>query len=117
MLAYYGLKVINSNPRTGFKAIIAQVKKTELTITDVVFIIAPRINAAGRMEHGQHAVNLLRETDLDQATTFAAEIEQFNTDRRGLDQEITEEALQQILDNKEEERFTSVVYKESWHKG
>lgn len=117
VLAYYGLKVINSNPRTGFKAIISQVKKTELTITDVVFIIAPRINAAGRMEHGQHAVNLLRETDLEQATTFAAEIEQFNTDRRGLDQEITEEALQQILDNKEEERFTSVVYKESWHKG
>lgn len=117
VLAYYGLKVINSNPRTGFKAIIAQIKKTELTITDVVFIIAPRINAAGRMEHGQHAVNLLRETDLEQATAFAAEIEQFNTDRRGLDQEITEEALQQILDNKEEERFTSVVYKESWHKG
>lgn len=117
VLAYYGLKVINSNPRTGFKAIISQVKKTELTITDVVFIIAPRINAAGRMEHGQHAVNLLRATDLEQATTFAAEIEQFNTDRRGLDQEITEEALQQILDNKEEERFTSVVYKESWHKG
>ncbi|MBC6997829.1 single-stranded-DNA-specific exonuclease RecJ [Cytophaga sp. FL35] len=117
VLAYYGLKVINSNPRTGFKAIIAQVKKTELTITDVVFIIAPRINAAGRMEHGQHAVNLLRETDVEQATAFAAEIEQFNTDRRGLDQEITEEALQQILDNNEEERFTSVVYKESWHKG
>jgi len=55
-LAYFGLELINSQPRIGFKAIINQVKKTVLTITDVVFIIAPRINAAGRMKHGQHAV-------------------------------------------------------------
>ncbi|PKA98128.1 exonuclease RecJ [Flavobacteriaceae bacterium MAR_2009_75] len=117
VLAYFGLQVINTSPRAGFKAIISQIKKKTLTITDVVFIIAPRINAAGRMKHGQHAVNLLRETDLEQATTFAAEIEKFNTDRRGLDQEITLEALQQIVDNKEEKRFTSVVFKDSWHKG
>ena len=117
VLAYFGLQVINTDPRAGFKAIISQIKKKTLTITDVVFIIAPRINAAGRMKHGQHAVNLLRETDLEQATTFAAEIEKFNTDRRGLDQEITQEALQQIVENKEEQRFTSVVFKDSWHKG
>lgn len=117
VLAYFGMQVINSNPRVGFKAIINQVKKQELTITDVVFIIAPRINAAGRMEHGQHAVNLLTETNLKQAETFAAEIEQFNTERRGLDKEITEQALQQIKENNEEERFTSVVYDEDWHKG
>ena len=117
VLAYFGLQVINTNPRIGFKAIINQIKKSVLTITDVVFIIAPRINAAGRMEHGQHAVNLLTETDLTQAETFAAQIEKFNQDRRGLDKEITVEALEQILDNKEEERFTSVVYKDSWHKG
>lgn len=117
VLAYFGMQVINSNPRIGFKAIINQIKKKELTITDVVFIIAPRINAAGRMKHGQHAVNLLTETNLKQAETFAAEIEQFNTDRRGLDKEITVEALQQIKDNKEEERLTSVVYNENWHKG
>tara|TARA_R110001583_G_scaffold22444_1_gene84196 strand:- start:4682 stop:6370 length:1689 start_codon:yes stop_codon:yes gene_type:complete len=116
-LAFYGLKVINQQPRIGFKAIIDQVKKESLTITDVVFIIAPRINAAGRMKHGQHAVNLLTETDMDQARIFAAEIEKFNTDRRGLDQEITQEALVQIAENKEQERFTSVVYKETWHKG
>lgn len=117
VLAYYGLQVINSNPRTGIQAIIHQVKKKELTITDVVFIIAPRINAAGRMEHGQHAVNLLMENDFEKASTFAQEIERFNTDRRGMDQEITQQALAQIVDNKEEERFTSVVYGESWHKG
>ena len=117
VLAYFGMQVINANPRIGFKAIINQIKKKELTITDVVFIIAPRINAAGRMKHGQHAVNLLSETNLEQAEIFAKEIEQFNTDRRGLDKEITEQALVQILENKEEERFTSVVYDEKWHKG
>jgi len=117
VLAFHGLRVINSNPRIGFKAIINQTKKTELTITDVVFIIAPRINAAGRMKHGQHAVNLLTENDFDQATKFAAEIEKFNYDRRELDQEITQEALLQIETNNEKEGFTSVVYKDTWHKG
>ncbi|MGB5820244.1 MAG: single-stranded-DNA-specific exonuclease RecJ [Saonia sp.] len=117
VLAYHGLRVINSNPRIGFKAIINQINKRELTITDVVFIIAPRINAAGRMKHGQHAVNLLIETNLEQAELFAKEIAQFNLDRRNLDQEITQEALAQIQENKEEAQFTSVVYKDSWHKG
>lgn len=117
VLAYFGLEVINTNPRIGFKAIINQIKKTRLTITDVVFIIAPRINAAGRMEHGQHAVNLLTETDMEQANKFAAGIEKYNLDRRSLDQEITEQALAQIQQNKEENRFTTVVYKDSWHKG
>ncbi|MGY8914915.1 MAG: single-stranded-DNA-specific exonuclease RecJ, partial [Flavobacteriales bacterium] len=67
VLAYFGMQVINSIPRAGFKAIMQQTNKQEFTITDVVFIIAPRINAAGRMEHGQHAVNLLKETDLSKA--------------------------------------------------
>ncbi|WP_298478507.1 single-stranded-DNA-specific exonuclease RecJ [uncultured Maribacter sp.] len=117
VLAYYGLKVINSKPRTGFQAIIAQTKKQKLTITDVVFVIAPRINAAGRMKHGQHAVNLLTETNIAQAEKFANEIEKYNLDRKNLDKEITKQALQQIIDNGEEEKFTSVVYKDSWHKG
>ncbi len=117
VLAYFGLQVINTDPRIGFKAIINQIKKTVLTITDVVFIIAPRINAAGRMEHGQHAVNLLVETDMDRATTFAAKIEKFNIDRKDLDKKITQEALLQIEESNEEECFTSVVYKETWHKG
>ncbi|MEP0211626.1 MAG: single-stranded-DNA-specific exonuclease RecJ [Cellulophaga sp.] len=117
VLAYFGLQVINSTPRAGFKAIINQIKKDVLTITDVVFVIAPRINAAGRMVHGLHAVNLLTETNLEQAEEFAAAIEQYNADRRELDQEITKEALVQITDNKEEKRFTSVVYRETWHKG
>lgn len=117
ILAFHGLQVINAEPRTGIKAIIAQLKKKELTITDVVFVIAPRINAAGRMKHGQHAVDLLMETDFDQASTFASEIEQYNSDRRSMDQEITKEALQQIQDNEEQDRLTSVVYNKNWHKG
>ncbi len=117
VLAFYGLQVMNKNPRYGFKALINQIKKTTLSITDVVFIIAPRINAAGRMEHGQYAVNLLTATSLKSAQEQAAKIEQFNLDRRGLDQEITEVALQQIVENQEQERFTSVVFDAEWHKG
>ena len=116
-LAYFGLQVINSNPRPGIKAIIAEVKKEKLTITDVVFIIAPRINAAGRMKHGNHAVTLLTETDFNLAAEYAIDINQFNTDRRDADQRITEEALQQIEEQKEQNRFTTVVYHETWHKG
>ena len=116
-LAYYGLQVINKNPRPGIQAIIDQVKKEELTITDVVFIVAPRINAAGRMQHGDYAVTLLTETNFNQAKQYAEEIEAFNTDRREADQQITEEALQQIKAHNEEERFTTVVYHEEWHKG
>ncbi|RDY59715.1 single-stranded-DNA-specific exonuclease RecJ [Flagellimonas nanhaiensis] len=117
VLAYYGLQVINRSPRIGIKAIIAQLKKKTLTISDVVFVIAPRINAAGRMKHGEHAVNLLTETDWGTAQKFAKEIEEFNSERRSLDQEITQEALLQIKENEEEEDFTSVVYNENWHKG
>lgn len=117
ILAYHGLKVINENPRTGFKAIIKQIKKEVLTITDVVFIIAPRINAAGRMKHGNHAVTLLTETDINKAALYAQDIEVFNTERRATDQQITEEALLQITENKEENRKTTVVYDPSWHKG
>jgi single-stranded-DNA-specific exonuclease len=117
VLAYFGLQVINEKPRMGFKTIIQQLKKDTLTITDVVFIIAPRINAAGRMKHGNHAVTLLTETDFNLAVEYALEIEQFNTDRREADKKITEEALLQIEKHKEQERFTTVVYHESWHKG
>lgn len=117
VLTYFGLKVINSNPRPGFQAIIEQVKKDTLEVSDVVFIIAPRINAAGRMKHGRHAVNLMTETNLEQAKIYAQEIEAYNLDRRDTDKQITEEALELIKTNGEEERFTTVVYQETWHKG
>ena len=117
VLAYYGLQVINSNPRVGYQAILKQVNKSTLTITDVVFIIAPRINAAGRMKHGNHAVRLLVETDPKNAAQWASEIELFNADRKDADKQITKEALAQIIKASEQENNTTVVYKEHWHKG
>jgi single-stranded-DNA-specific exonuclease len=117
VLAKFGLEVINSNPRPGIKALIQNVKKKILTITDVVFIIAPRINAAGRIKHGNEAVTLLTEFDLEQAEFFASEIEQYNADRKNLDKQITIEALAQIENNNEKELFTTVLYQENWHKG
>ena len=117
VLAKFGLEVINSNPRPGIKALIQNVKKKVLTITDVVFIVAPRINAAGRIKHGNEAVALLTEYDLDQAEQFASEIEQHNSDRKELDKQITKEALLQIEENNEQNRFSTVVYQEDWHKG
>lgn len=117
ILAKFGLQVINSNPRLGIQALIHQVKKKELTITDVVFIIAPRINAAGRIKHGNHAVELLSEFNLEQAIAFAAEIELYNSSRKELDKQITIEALRQIDSNNEKECFSTVVYQEDWHKG
>lgn len=117
ILAYFGLQVINNDPRPGIKALIHQIKKETLDITDVVFIIAPRINAAGRIKHGNHAVELLTEFDLEQAQHFASEIESYNTERKGLDKQITQEALAQIEEKGEQNRFTTVVFQEDWHKG
>lgn len=117
VLAKFGLEVINTNPRPGIKALIQNVKKKGLTITDVVFIVAPRINAAGRVKHGNEAVALLTEYNLEQAEQFASEIEGYNSDRKDLDKQITKEALLQIEENNETERFSTVVYQESWHKG
>lgn len=117
VLAYFGLRVINTSPRPGIKAILDQVEKSELTITDVVFIVAPRINAAGRMKHGNYAVTLLTEEEPEMATNYAAEINDYNLDRRETDKRITEEALQQIEDQEEQNRLTTVVYREDWHKG
>lgn len=117
VLAKFGLEVINTNPRPGIKALIQNTKKKVLTITDVVFIVAPRINAAGRVKHGNEAVALLTEYNLEQAEQFASEIEGYNSDRKDLDKQITKEALLQIEENNEIERFSTVVYQESWHKG
>lgn len=116
VLAHHGMKVLNKAPRPGFKA-FTSLKKGELSLTDAVFTIAPRINAAGRMKHGQHAVNLLTEQDYNIAVELAGQIEAYNQDRRTLDEEITRCALEQIKQNQEEERYTTVVYDEMWHKG
>jgi single-stranded-DNA-specific exonuclease len=116
ILAYYGMQVINTNPRPGIKAILKG-QKTNYTITDIVFTVAPRINAAGRMKHGIYAVELLTKFDELDAEIAANEIDQYNQQRRNKDQSITKEALNQIVANNEEQTFSTVVYHESWHKG
>ncbi|WP_340066321.1 single-stranded-DNA-specific exonuclease RecJ [Ascidiimonas aurantiaca] len=117
VLTHFGLQVLNQTPRAGIAALVTPAKKKKLSVTDLVFIIAPRINAAGRMKHGQHAVNLLTSTDFAVAAQYALEIEEYNQDRKDKDRQITREALEQIETNNEQERFTTVVYNEEWHKG
>ncbi len=114
VLAFYGLKQINSSPRAGFKALLQQAnKKKILNMSDLVFGIAPRINAAGRIDHANKAVGILIETDYKRATTLAIQIEENNKERKSLDVEITEEALSMIDKNKK----STVVFNEKWHKG
>lgn len=117
VMTYYGLKQINSNPRLGVEVLISKEKKGQLRTTDVVFGIAPRINAAGRMKHGNYAVQLLMERNWDAAITMAQEIEFFNNERKTTDATITAQALEQIEANAEQKRVTTVVYDANWHKG
>ncbi len=118
-LAYFGLQRLNRDPRPGIKAILelGGIKK-ELTVSDVVFSIAPRINAAGRIEHGTKAVELLISKNEDLAGFLGDDIDDNNTTRKGLDQAITDQALQQI-ENDEGFKFrkSTVVYNPEWHKG
>jgi single-stranded-DNA-specific exonuclease len=120
ILAHYGLKQINEKPlRTGLRALLELANKTRpLSLSNVVFIIAPRINAAGRMESGKTAVNLLISNDLLLARKVAKNIEEFNTERRQLDQDITEEILGQLDEDKQFAKLSStVVYGSDWKKG
>ena len=117
ILAYYGVKLINSKPRPGIQALIENISKEKLTLTDLNFTVAPRINAAGRMKHGAYAVNLLREKSIEKAKMTAESIELFNSNRQKLDQKITQEALLQIEDAKELNNASTIVYDPLWNKG
>ncbi|HNX43366.1 MAG TPA: single-stranded-DNA-specific exonuclease RecJ [Bacteroidales bacterium] len=136
ILAYFGLKLINSKPRPGIEAILnvaniirreetenGPVTETgiftrELTINDVVFVIGPRINAAGRIESGRNSVQLLISQSLADAESIARQINDFNITRRDLDSQITQEALDMIAADKNLQGLRStVVFNESWHKG
>ena len=115
-LAFLGLQQLNAHPRPGLKALMRD-KPTAQIISDVVFGMAPRINAAGRMKHGLHAVELLLSATDEKAQTLAQEVEMYNTSRREVEQEITKEALAQITENQEENNAANVVYAPHWHKG
>jgi single-stranded-DNA-specific exonuclease len=118
-LAYFGLKRINSNPRPGFKAMLELAKvKHELTINDLVFIIGPRINAAGRIDSGKKAVELLVSENSSAALLSGQNINNTNTQRRDLDVKITEQALEMMnADPARADHRTTVLFHKDWHKG
>jgi single-stranded-DNA-specific exonuclease len=119
VLAYYGLKRLNASPRTGIKALIQISGMTgALDITNVVFGLGPRINAAGRIKHAKEAVRLLLSEEEEEAFEFAQEINKHNTERRTFDSRITEQALAMIeSDTWFSSAKSTVLYKEDWHKG
>jgi single-stranded-DNA-specific exonuclease len=119
VLAHFGLKKLNENPTHGLKAIIQLCcDKKELTVTDIVFTIAPRINAAGRMGDAKNAVELLLSNHMEEANSRAQIINETNTDRRDVDATITKEAFQ-LAEGEVDfaQRRTTVVYGADWHKG
>jgi single-stranded-DNA-specific exonuclease len=120
ILAHYGLKALNTEKRPGITAMLEQAtfKKKELSISDVVFLLAPRINAAGRIFSGRQAVELLLSENLDDARKLSPALEDNNNTRKSLDKEITLEALQMVsVDDFYRDSFSTVLYSEGWHKG
>ena len=115
VLAYHGLRQLNTNPSVGLKAII---DVWELNMSDIIFKIGPRINASGRIQNGKEAVDLLTEKDFPAALEKANQINRYNETRKDLDKNMTEEANKIVdhLDNLSERR-SIVIYNEAWHKG
>jgi single-stranded-DNA-specific exonuclease len=120
VLAYYGLEKINSNPSKGLKTIIqiAGIDKQKKAIDDIVFRIGPRINAAGRMESGKSAVDLLCAADDGTAYEMGSLVNSCNNDRKNVDRSITHEALRMIAaDARLQHCHSTVLFNPSWHKG
>lgn len=119
VLAFYGLKKVNEDPSLGIKTLmeLAEVKK-KMTISDLVFVIGPRVNAAGRMDDAKKAVELFTETDPQKTYEHAEALKSDNEDRREVDKSTTEEALALIQgDSKQSQKRSTVLYQEHWHKG
>ena len=120
VLAYHGLKQLNANPSVGLRAIIdiCGLADRDITVSDIVFKIGPRINASGRIQNGGEAVELLIEKDFSAALEKANQINQYNETRKDLDKQMTEEA-NQLVDHLEglSERKSIVIFNEEWHKG
>ena len=120
VLLHFGLKEINTHFRPGVAELLANAKHSGkvLKVVDLVFLIAPRINAAGRIFSGKRAVEVLLTNNAEDAKSVAAEIEKYNQERKGLDRNITQEALDIIeRDTFYQDSFTTVVKKQGWHKG
>ena len=120
VLTYHGLKQLNSNPSVGLKAIIdvCGLAEKDITVSDIVFKIGPRINASGRIQNGKEAVDLLIEKDFSIALEKSNQINQYNETRKDLDKSMTEEA-NHIVDQLEglADRRSIVLFNENWHKG
>lgn len=120
VLAYHGLKQLNSNPSVGLKAIIdiCGLSEKDINMSDIVFKIGPRINASGRIQNGKEAVELLTEKDFSTALEKASQINQYNETRKDLDKSMTEEA-NRIVDKLDglANRRSIVIYNADWHKG
>lgn len=117
IFAHYGLEKLKTNPRPGLASLLGETSLEGLTISNIVFTIAPKINATGRLEHASQSVELLISKDKAQIEKFTLAINDLNTQRKETDGSITQEAIQQIIEDKEEERFTTVVFNPNWHKG
>ena len=120
ILAHFGLKQLNENPRKGLLAMIhlSGLDPGHITIDDIVFKIGPRINAAGRMESGRMAVELLTSEDDGTASRIGTEINRYNNERKNIDREITREALEMVQSgNCLSSRHATIVYNPAWHKG
>lgn len=118
ILAMHGMQKLNENPRFAFKTLLSLAKRTfPVTLTDVIFSIAPRINAAGRLRSGRYSVELMISENEQEILSLATEINEDNLERRELDAEITKEALKQIEESSNGGKFSTVVYDENWHKG
>ena len=120
ILAYHGLKQLNQNPSIGLKAIIdiCGLNGRNITMSDIVFKIGPRINASGRMENGRESVDLLVEKDFSHALKAAKHINEYNEQRKDIDKQMTEEANQIISRIESQKRHSSIVlYDENWKKG
>jgi single-stranded-DNA-specific exonuclease len=131
-LAYYGLKKINSSPRPGIEAILqySGIKRKEtlgldnlifareLNVNDLVFLVGPRINAAGRMESGRNSVEILISENMIDAALIGEDIDTYNSERRNLDSSTTIEAIE-LIQNDEflSKSKSTVIYKQGWHKG
>jgi single-stranded-DNA-specific exonuclease len=120
VLSYYGLKKLNTNPGMGLQTIInyAGLTGEDITISDIVFKIGPRLNASGRIEHGKKSVQILVSIDEVSSDALGGEIDSFNEIRKTLDRDITQDALDMIENNPElKNRNSTVIYNRDWHKG
>ncbi len=119
ILAHYGLKKVNENPSLGIKTLMEISAVTrEMHIADLVFVIGPRVNAAGRMDEAKKAVEFFIETDPEKSKELAAGLHSDNFDRKEVDKTITQEALNMLhADELKAERKSTVLYQPHWHKG